>query len=315
MRAISRAGAVGLAVSLAGTLGAAEPPLGPVAWRRLEFGATKLLLSVSTTVTVERVAAARAAPALRAPAEGTALPVAGTEVLLLTFDSELPFGRHEHTTVWLEPGSGAALQGYKLVTGRKPYEKLFRYTTEGFYFWRAAPAAGGEEKLGPESWSRRRGRLVRSALPLPAGTAVTDSYALLYLASAARLERAGAGLRAVLLAEEQPVEVRFASGGLVQDRLDYRERGSDGSRRRNQQALQRVVTMSGRPLGSGAAAGGVDLGFLGLRGSVRVFLDAGTGLPVRLQGRADTIGELTVRLEAVEWAGPLPGPRDAGGGS
>lgn len=306
MDAVSRIGAAGLAVLLSVAAEAAEPTLAPVGWRRLELGASKFLLSASTTLTVERVEAGRLGPVLRTPPEGTPVAPRGREVLTLTTESELPFGRRERTVLWLDAASGAALQGHKVVTGRKPYEKLFRYTTEGFFFWRAAPSSGAEERAGPEGWSKRRSRLVRASPALPEGAVVTDSYALLYLASAARLDRPGVGLRVVLLAEEQPVELHFSSGGLVQDRLDYRERGTDGSRRRNQEVLQRVVTVSGQPLGGQGRADEVDLGFLGLRGDVRILLDARSGLPLQLQGRTDRIGELTVTLEAVEWAGPLP---------
>lgn len=295
-----------VAASLVAVVQAAGPPLEQVGWRRLDLAASKFLLSASTTLTVERVEARTLGPVLRTPPEGTPLGPRGPEVLTLSTESELPFGRRERTVLWLDAASGAALQGHKVVTGRKPYEKLFRYTTEGFFFWRAAPSSGAEERAGPEGWSKRRSRLVRASPALPEGAVVTDSYALLYLASAARLDRPGAGLRVVLLAEEQPVELHFSSGGLVQDRLDYRERGTDGSRRRNQEVLQRVVTVSGQPLGGQGRADEVDLGFLGLRGDVRILLDARSGLPLQLQGRTDRIGELTVTLEAVEWAGPLP---------
>ncbi|HPC84764.1 MAG TPA: hypothetical protein P5234_15740 [Thermoanaerobaculaceae bacterium] len=294
------------ALALAGATLAAEPPLGPVAWRRLELGASKLLLSASTVVTVEQLESSALGSTLRTPPEGTAVPAPGRGVLVLRLDSHLPFGRRERTTVWMDPASGAALQGHKLVTGRKPYEKLFRYTREGFYFWRAAPASSAEESTGPEQWSRRRDRLVRATPPLPEGAVVVDSYALLYLASAARLERPNAELRVLLLAEEQPVELRFASGRLVQARLDYRERGTDGGRRQNREVLQRVVTVTAHRPGVAAARDEIDLGFLGMRGGVNIFLDAASGLPLLLQGRADTIGDLTVRLAAVEWAGPLP---------
>lgn len=140
---------------------------------------------------------------------------------------------------------------------------------------------------------------------LPEGAVVTDSYALLYLASAARLDRPGAGLRVVLLAEEQPVELHFSSGGLVQDRLDYRERGTDGSRRRNQEVLQRVVTVAASR--SAARAGptrwtSASSGCAGMSGSSST--PAVVCAPVA--GRTDRIGELTVTAEAVEWAGPLP---------
>ncbi|MGV8041864.1 MAG: hypothetical protein AB2L07_17990 [Thermoanaerobaculaceae bacterium] len=115
---------------------------------------------------------------------------------------------------------------------------------------------------------------------------MTDSYALLYLASAARLDRPGAGLRVVLLAEEQPVELQFASAGLVQGRLDYRERGTDGSRRRSQEVLQRVVTVSAQRLGGAGWSG---------RGGPRV--------PRAARGRPDL-------PRCQQWAAsPAPGTR------
>jgi hypothetical protein len=43
----------------------------------------------------------------------------------------------------------------------------------------------------------------------------------------------------------------------------------------------------------------VELGFLGMRGELMIFLEAGTGLPVALSGRVQHIGEVTVRLTRV----------------
>lgn len=312
MSAMARIGSAALAVGMAGAATGADPALGPVSWRRLELSASKLLLSATTTLTVDRVRAEQVAAVLRTPPEGVPLPPPGPEVVTLTLVSELPFGRREQTTVWLDASTGAALQGHKVVTGRKPYEKVFRYTKEGFFFWRASPASDGEEGLGPAGWSKRRSRLVRAAAALPEGAVVTDSYALLYLASAARLDRQGGSLQVMLLADEQPVELVFASGGLEQSALEYRERGVDGSRSRTREVLQRVVTVKARPTGGPAGSSDVDLGFLGLRGAVRVYLEVGTGLPLRLEGRADTIGDLRVGIEAVEWAGTLPATPSGG---
>lgn len=298
-------GGVVLAVLLASAAPGAET-LGPVAWRRIELGASKLLLSATTSLSVERLPAERARALLRTVPEGTPVPVPGSDVVALTTDTALPFGRHEVTTVLLDPASGAVLQGDKLVTGRKPYQKVFRYTGEGFFFWRAAPASPGEEKSSPEGWSKRRARLVRAVAPVPEGAVVTDSYALLYLVSAAGLNRQGSAVTTFILADDQPVELRFEAGGLVQQDADYQERRAGDSRRRRGPVLLRTVVVKARPLSGQTGGGDVDLGFLGMRGGVRILVEARTGLPVQVVGRTDTVGELTVNLQAVEWADPVP---------
>jgi len=174
MGALTHLGSVALACSLAGTAVGADSTLAPVPWRRLELSASKLLLSATTTLLVERVQATQVGAVLWTPPEGVPLPPPGSEVVTLTSVSELPFGRREQTTVWLDAATGAALQGHKVVSGRKAYEKVFRYTEEGFYFWRSSPASKDEERQGPESWSKRKSRLVRTATALPKGVVITD---------------------------------------------------------------------------------------------------------------------------------------------
>lgn len=297
-----RAVAAALALGLAGGALAAEPRLEPVRWRRIELGASKMLLSASTSLRVDRLAARAAIPLLRTPPEGTPAAVSGPEVVVLTIETSMPFGRHEVTRVLLDPSTGSVLQGSKVVSGGKPYEKVFRYTSEGYYFWRAAPASTDEVMVGPDGWSKRRARLVRSVAPLPEGAAVTDSYALIYLVSAAGLNRRGSVFTTFILVDDQPVELRFEAGGLVQQDADYQERGVDGVHRRRGQTLLRLVTVRARALDGQRTTGDVDLGFFGMRSGLRILVDARTGLPVQVAGRTDSVGDLTVNLQAVEWA-------------
>jgi len=57
----------------------------------------------------------------------------------------------------------------------------------------------------------------------PEGTPVTDAYALLYIASAARLDRKDGSLQIVMLADDGYVELAFASGGLSRVRVGFDE--------------------------------------------------------------------------------------------
>lgn len=291
-----------LAGVLAGAAAASGPVFEPVRWSRLEMGASKLLLSATTTVTAENVPAARAARDLDFPPEGTPVLARGPVVTVLTIESALPFGRRERTTVWLDPKDGTSLQRSKLVSGRKQYWKVYRYTKEGYYQWRVSPASPREEALPPEHWTNRSGHLVAASPQLPRGAVISDSYALLYLASAGRLERHGGRMKMMILAEEQPLELSFESDGSVQMAIDLREHGSDGVRHRREMVVARRVRVTARTLEALSRPGLVDLGFLGMRGELQMFIEIATGLPIRIVGRTSKVGELTVDLRGVEWA-------------
>ena len=151
------------------------------------------------------------------------------------------------------PSSGAVLQEHKVVSGRSPYEKLFRYTTEGYFLWRNSPVSDAERKLAPEQWGKRRQRLVRTTQAPPRGALVTDSYALIYLASAARMDRAGSRLVAYLQQDDRLVELTFTAGGLRQTTCDVKVAGPTDKKTQSQ-VVARVVTLTGRVLGEPAKA-------------------------------------------------------------
>ena len=300
-------GGVVLAVVLASAAPGAEI-LGPVGWRRIELGASKLLLSATTSLSVERLPAERARGLLRVPPEGAPVPIPGPEVLALTTDTVLPFGRHEVTTVLLDPSDRGRPPGRQ--GGDRPQalpEGLPLHEGGVLLLAGRHPPRRARRRPPPRAGASGAARLVRAVAPLPEGAVVTDSYALLYLVSAAGLNRQGSAFTIFILADDQPVELRFEAGGLVQQDADYQERWADDSRRRRGPVLLRTVTVKARAVSGQPGGGDVDLGFLGMRGGLRILVEARTGLPVQVTGRTDSIGELTVNLQAVEWIGPGPG--------
>jgi hypothetical protein len=293
--AMADTGAADLTATTAAGQGAAR--LSEVGWSELTFKARKLLLSATATLRVSRLpAAADHGVRLEVP-EGTALPLPETGLTVVTTATDLPFGRNELTTVWLDPASGAALQSEKLVTGSKAYWKLWRYTRRGFFRWRSEPAGGREKSLGREAWSRRDDRLMCWQEPLPEGRRVTDSYALLYLISAARLDREGSRLQCTIFSKGRCAELEFVAGEMVSAKVDFVEVAGGTELRRRGEMLLRQVTGSGRLAGTASPSSDVDLGFLGMRGELSVLLEPASGIPVLVSGRADNIGRLVVRLQ------------------
>jgi hypothetical protein len=282
-----------------------EQALGEVPWVELVYSAHKFFLGASTTIRAERAPVAALASAVKRPLAGTPVPLPETDIVTITTKTDLPFGRDETVTVWIDPAASAALGGEKTMLGHGAYHKFLRYTEEGLYTWRSSPANVHENTLGFESWSDLRRYLVAPAVRPAQGTPVTDSYALLYLVSAARLDRKGSGLKVVMLADDRFVEVTFIASKLTYSRASFEEVWPGGRRQRDGHVLVRTVRATARALGANEASEDVELGFLGMRGALTLYLEAGTGLPVALSGRVQHIGEVTVRLErAVLKRGP-----------
>jgi hypothetical protein len=277
----------------------AESRSGEVPWAELTYSAHKFILGATTVIRVERLPAETVTEVLRTPPTDrqVSVPTGGAAVVLVTTD--LPFGRDETVKLFFDPTTGAALGGEKTMLGRSAYHKFLRYTDGGLYTWRSAPANDGETALSPEGWTRHKQYLVEPSARPAQGTAVIDSYALLYLVAAARLDRRGSGLRMVMLADDRYAEMTFVAGGLTYSRVNFDEIWPGGSRHREGDVMVRTVRATARALGASESSGDVELGFLGMRGALTIYLEAGTALPVALSGRVQHIGEVTVRLDKV----------------
>jgi hypothetical protein len=269
--------------------GAAIPA--PPRWSELRFVARKLLLTAETTVRVAEIAAGDAGlvdvPGLdgRAPA--------GPGVARVEVDSRA-LGRHTVTTALLDATDGAALQTVTRESGKRAREKVQRFAADTVAVTRARPAAG-QEKLPVARWSRRSAE----RLPLPAAAPgeppMTDSAGLFWLLATAPLVRPGDTLPVRLWSGGRVIATEVRVKARTQAALAIRERRNGAVRavERTVPALELVIAAAGP--GDGAEDEEVEL--LGLRGRVRVVLDAERRFPIELSGRVPKAGAVTVRLQ------------------
>ncbi len=295
---------VALALGGAGGHGAELPAAPPaVPWTALHFQAHKLMASATSVIRHELLPATALADRLREPPGSRGIPLPPM-VVQLSVETDLPLGRDEQVRVWLDPVTFAALQTEKRTFGKRPYEKLFRYTSGGYYEWRRGVADEREALLPPQQWSDLR----QSWAGVPGGVegapVVADPYALLYMVSAAQLQRPGRHLTAHIVSRGDLVVLEFGDAGLSRRPVDYWERWPGGERRRRADALVRLVHVRAVGRARGADNQRVDLGFWGMQDGLTIALDAGSGVPLEFSGRARTVGSLVVRLGRAELAVP-----------
>jgi hypothetical protein len=297
------------AVVLAASSRAAQPPAAPrsnfedVGWRELRYEAHKWLLGAATTTRLELVPATSVA--LRTAPGNEGVPPGGPLVARLSTSTDLPFGRAEQAVTWFDPATGAALQYEKQLSGRKPALRDGRYTLSGLHVWRTDPAGRDEADRPPAAWTRRRDGHISPQPPMPPGARLVDSYTMLYLVSAAGLE-SGAELRLLTVSRERLGELRLAARQPVERKVHYDEARGDTVRRRDGTLSVVPVEVSARPFGDAPDGPAVDLAFMGLRGALTVYLEPATRVPVAVVGRAEKVGEVTVRLVSVTLADEGP---------
>jgi len=270
-----------------------------VNWSHARFAAHKLMFNAQVDLYIDSIPRAAALDELRTPPEGTMVTTQTPVLLLLRMENSLPFDQHESISTWLDPSTLASLQSDKLVWGHKHYFKQRRFTRNGYYQWRAEPASKDQRAATNDAWSRRRQRLYRWEESASSPPVVTDPFALLYLLSAARLDRDRSPLQVVVFAKRRLVRLEFTPGKLVSREMSFTVTENNRQQRRPGPLTLRQVTGNGCSLAAGDNNEEVDLGFLGMSGELTVLLEYQTGIPVQINGKVKGLGDVTVRLEQV----------------
>ena len=295
------AAALVLTLPFAVAAGDGDSPLDPsrVQWTRLEFVAKKLFLTARTEVALERLPAAEAEAAWIESEEGEGLRPASAEVVKVTIGSRV-LGREDRITLWHDPRDLTAFERFKERYGKKAYRKNSRFVSGGVFVFRQAPIDGSEREKPFAEWTK----VEKSFLEHPAGLGcgvVTEASALFYLVSAAELG-AGESRRVCVLSKKRVFPVKVEAGELERLEVSYEvRRPGEEAKRRTGTIDVRRITM--RPV---AEEDQEELKLLGLEGEVTLFLEEGSGVPVRLEGRLSGAGHVTVRLTAVELGSPAP---------
>jgi hypothetical protein len=268
----------------------------------VEYRAHKLIFTMTTKARLSLVPAGSVRGLLHPPPTGAPVPLPQGAVAKLTVETDLPFGQRDVTEILLDPHTGAAIQTDKVTTTPGSARTITRYLKDGVYSWQWRPADRREERLGPQAWTSVKERFTPFPAVLPAGAVVTDGYALLPLAEMARLDRPGAELHLYAPSFNDFVALDFDPDGFEMRHLDIEVESPTGVRLRTGPRLVRSVRVSARPLPGTGRNDPRDLGVLGFKGGVTLLVDARTGVPLVLTGRAAYIGTVTARLVRVRYA-------------
>ena len=262
-----------------------------VRWQHLEYRATKLLISATTTIDLRAVSGDEArAGLLAAERPGATAQEPGERTLEIRLESSV-LGRKSIEKLWFDPHAATTLQRYKLRHGSKAYDKTQRFTDLGVLSRRRSPADDSEARALPGAgWSKVR-ETWYAAPPEARGCALLADPTLLFYLFSAHDWSAGRALRLCVFSNKSFSRLQVRPAGQQNLAVDYLDTGT-----RKQGDLEALrVELRSQSLGTDGRA----FELMGLEGDVDLFLDPATGIPVEIRGRMSKLGSVEVRLAVV----------------
>lgn len=292
-----------LCLCAAATADAAPPGLDDarVGWSEIRMTASKLFVTATAGVTLRTVPGSSVQTDLRPfPGGGGVEP--GPEVVEIVYEAA-GMGRRSRATLLMDPVSGAAIQNIIQDLEGKPRFRVYRFGDRGAYHRTRWPVNAAEKRQPPAQWSRATEGL-RAYPPLPDGRPVCDTTGLLYILSAAALDKPGDELEVLVFQRRnvQAVLIRVESAPPMP--VQYSELWPQGSVARRGEVQPIRLSLRGVPLPgttAGEAPQGEDdsLELLGLHGNLEVALDPATRAPLQISGTVKVLGDVTLRLTAL----------------
>jgi len=298
---IERAGVAWLLASLAAVVAFAQTGAGPalqkerMGWSSLTMHASKLGVSMESTLSQKIVTKAEALSELVAPPEGIE-PVEPESAEVVRMEVRTEFlGRDSRTHFWLDADDGQALQWKVVETGKRERFKLSRAVADGIWVLRKDPADRSEEGRPIETWTRVRDG-VEPLVGLPPGKALSESAGLLYVLATSPLEAVGDHVEVYMQSDGKAFPVALRVEALERLGVEYRRIGGTepGQIDRKVEALH----LSMRPLVP-KGMDRKDFRFMSLQGDIDVWLDRAGRYPLRIEGSVKWVGKVKIQIREV----------------
>ncbi|GJM10744.1 MAG: hypothetical protein DHS20C11_30200 [Lysobacteraceae bacterium] len=259
-------------------------------WTELELAGSKLGIRLSVTALLESVSQQQAHSQL-ADAQSPKPLMPSQPMSLLTLDSKA-LGKTYQQTILFEADHLQTLQRKRVETGKKPRQRIARYTTTGIWDIRSEPK---HKDQSVADWPLTS----ENFLPFDReiDEPVSDASVLLVQLGqhdwAAEPQWSGYfySRREVYL-----ITAKVARSG--QTRTDFQLHESSGSRRVKASRPSWKIEVNGSPIGK-ASAGAME--FLGMHGEIEIELDQELKVPLTISGKVKVAGTVTLKLK---WVAP-----------
>jgi hypothetical protein len=277
-----------------------------VLWNRLSFRAKRAVVDVKVDVRLASFSTAEFQSIWRTNPQSIPLPSPGQKVYNMNVNRVIDhiFSRPVTLSnqVLFEPNQAAAFYRVRLRYGKDEIKRTYWFSREGVHRLRTKPSTKGEASEDPAKWTDARTSFYPYDLTQLGCPQVTDPMLLIYLLSAARLDKKGDSLSLCVFGKQQLHRLRVQVEGFHTLEVDYSENREESKTRKKGKVDGLRVTLEAQPLHSDPKDA-ENFSFLGFHKDITIDIDPELRIPLQVSGRIPTIGAVALKLSGVSMRG------------
>lgn len=277
-----------------------------VLWSELSFRAKRAVVDVKVDVRLAPLSTADFESIWRTNPQPIPPPSLGQEVYNISANRVIDHIFSPPVTlanqVLFEPHQAAAFYRVRLRRGKDEIKRSYWFSRQGVHRLRTKPSTKGEASGDPEKWTDARTSFYPYDLTQLGCPQVTDPVLLIYLLSAAQMNKSGDSLSLCVFGKQQLHRLRMQVEGLQTLEVDYSENWDEGNVRKKGKVDGLRVTLEAQPLQSDLEDA-ENFSFLGFQKDIIIDIDPKLRIPLQVSGRIPTIGTVALKLSGVEMRG------------
>ena len=277
-----------------------------VLWSRLSFRAKRAVVDVKVDVRLTPFSTAEFQSVWRTNPQSIPLSTIGQKVYNINVKRVIDhiFSRPVTLSnqVLFEPVQAAAFYRVRLRHGKDEIKRTYWFSREGVHRLRTKPSNKGEASGDPAKWTDARTSFYPYDLTQLGCPQVTDPMLLIYLLSAAHMDKKGDSLSLCVFGKQQLHHLRMQVEGLHTLEVDYSENREEGKVRKKGKVDGLRVTLEAQPLQSDLKDA-ENFSFLGFHKDITIDIDPELRIPLQVSGRIPTIGVVALKLSGVSMKG------------
>jgi len=160
------------------------------------------------------------------------------------------------------------------------------------------PKTKGEVSLEPEEWTDVKTSFYAYDLTRQECPQVIDPMLVIYLVSAAPIEKEGGVLSLCVFGKQELHRVRLRYQGLENLNVDYSVMSGKGKVQKKGKVDGLRITLESQPMVS--EENEENFSFLGMQGDIAIHIDPQLRIPLQVSGKIPTVGAVTLKLSEVK---------------
>jgi hypothetical protein len=278
-----------------------------VLWSDLSFRANRTVVDVAIDIRLSAFPTAEFESIWQTYPQSIPLPSVGQEVYKLEVDRVIDhiFSRAVTLSnqVLFDPNQVNSLYRVRLRRGKDDIERAYWFSGEGVHRLRRMPKTKGETSFDPAKWTDVKTSFYPYDLTRLECPQVVDPMLLIYLVSAAPINKDGDALSLCVFGKQQLHQVWLRVQGLQTLKIDYSEKAGAGEVRKKGKVNVLTVTLESEPMRADKE-NAESFSFLGMHEDITIHIDPELRIPLQVSGKIPTVGAVTLKLSEVkmkEW--------------